>query len=753
MAITFTTQDVNVDETAGAQLGLNEITLAAFQTSDYAYLLSLQGGGAGDDAKFPQVAYNANFLSLAVPSGTTVADLVFTHLDSTNTQVQFSATVGFETTLKDVDGNTIYLFLDDNVASNGNVLIGRTANNPSAPAAFAIVLDEASNDQSAGAYVILYEAMQHNLDGLEPNDVIDLANQLYVSATTTTTTSTLFSDFSDVPSGNTDYAIIAPDPGQPQGTNILVTGDAPKGNVNSPVQNSTVNVSTQGLGAGSQAVGKNAVLQIDFINGGTQSTGSASQISYTSHLEGVTEAQFSLTQVNPTGELINLTVAAGDEQGNLQGTAFRSPVGTNVNIMQVQVFDAAGNLIEDSDGTPDATGPNAVTATINSAGDAVVTNLRLDYTVKVFSAGMDQLRITNTDNNNNASFDVGEILFGSTSTTVGQDSAEVGSRFNIYDDAPLLGDPSDTIVTFAANATATDTFAFNSSADGQALDIVGIPNVFTLADGRTVTSTVFTDLNGIEAVRGTDSVGATFYELTFDLAAGADLGAYSLKLFQDAPGGVNNLDFSALGAGGPKENPIVENIGFDGGRFTVGGGLFASFVNPGPGTNSDDINPNNAGGIGIGNGNIERLEVLKIDVTQSGSNVSAIEFDVQGVGGGIGEGDILWEAVDNNVVVASGSITVDLHSQTGAHTIRIDPNVTFDQLYVALDPADFDSNDSMRINRIATIEELTQDDILLGFRVNVEDDDHDQSPTNYQEFSVTVDGTGAGTITPDIIIA
>lgn len=353
-------------------------------------------------------------------------------------------------------------------------------------------------------------------------------------------------------------------------------------------------------------------------------------------------------------------------------------------------------------------------------------------------------------------------------------SSGIGVTIEVIDDINFLvtqpndGGPGDTVddktVNFAVDATASDTFTLIPGADGQALDIVGIPGEFTLADGRTVTSEVLVDtVSGYEYVEGTDSDGDLFYSLVFDPDPDDDpatlLGQYTLTMHQAPPIVINDLDFSALGAGGPQEYPVVENIGFNGGFFTdttAPIGIFASFVDPGAGTNADDINPNNAGGIGVGNGNIERLEALAIDVTGSSGNVSGIEFDVEGVGGGIGTGDILWEAVDNGQVVASGSIAVNLTSTTGAHTISVDPGVDFDFLYVALDPADFDSNDKMRINRIATIEEVASDDILLGFRFNSDDGDGDQAPLptavpNYEEFVVTVLGAGTGTIDPGII--
>ncbi len=331
-------------------------------------------------------------------------------------------------------------------------------------------------------------------------------------------------------------------------------------------------------------------------------------------------------------------------------------------------------------------------------------------------------------------------------------------------DIGVLNELDDTSVAFSIGAEASDLFTLIPGADGQTLDVVGIPDEFTLADGRTVTSAVYTDTSGNEAVRGTDSNGDTFYEIEFDPDPDNDpttpLGEYTLTMFQEPPMVINDLDFSALKAGGPQENPVVENIGFDGGFLidSEAGSIFDNFDTIGIPDNSDDfINPNNAGGIGIGNGNIERLEVLKIDVTGSTGNVSGIEFDVQGVGGGIGTGDILWEAVKNGVLVDSGFVTLDL-SLKDAHTITLDPDGEFDFLYVTMDPDDFDSNDKMRINRIATVEEQLSDDILLGFRLNSDDGDGDHSPAesdvpSYEEFVVTVTGAGDGEIDPGIVIA
>src|SRR5688572_25294716 len=79
--IGFTSNDINIDETASTQSHEIDVTTdSKFDTDGvYAHLLTLNSGGAGDDANFPQVSYVEDFLALSVPAGTTVGDLVLTY--------------------------------------------------------------------------------------------------------------------------------------------------------------------------------------------------------------------------------------------------------------------------------------------------------------------------------------------------------------------------------------------------------------------------------------------------------------------------------------------------------------------------------------------------------------------------------------------------------------------------------------------------------------------------------------------------
>ncbi|NNU79763.1 hypothetical protein HMH01_04835 [Halovulum dunhuangense] len=277
--------------------------------------------------------------------------------------------------------------------------------------------------------------------------------------------------------------------------------------------------------------------------------------------------------------------------------------------------------------------------------------------------------------------------------------------------------------------------------------------------GQTVTGPTISsfwnldDTTGLLTVWGEDGDGALFYSLVIDPAADTDEGAYQFTMYQDIPVVTNPLDFSSVKAGGPQETLTVESIRFDGKFFTDRNDIAGS-ASDDLGTNSDDVNPNNAGGIGIGNGNVERLKALMIDTTGSASQVSGVSLEITGVGGGIRTVDLLWEAyVDTNgndifdaedQPVASGSETADLGARD-PHVLEIEPGVDFDFIFVAMDPDDVDGNDTARINNISTIQQIDLNDFVLNFELASEDGDDDWAPggdpTQEVAFAVTIEGS------------
>lgn len=435
MALTFTTQSIVIDESAS--ITDNDITLAQLLADEpllYAHLITSNDfpkSSAGDLAD-PEIAWQSGFLSISIPSGTTLKDISFTQNAA---GLAFSTTLGVASGMKTVDGQDIWLFADP---ANENILLARVGANATASAsgdvAFAVVLDEAADHASAGLYIIQYAAL-YNPDGSNPDDRITaLTNKIFISADSTAPV--VFSDFADVPSGNTSFAIIAPDSagvGQSGDVQLLVTGF-------NGSANATVNVSTTGIGAASQSIGVGASVQVDFVTGATQGTGTASQIAYGNHYE-TQEAGFKVTQINPTKDgpspnRVDVTIAAANVTGNEQGLNFYDgSLTTPANITRVQVIASDGvTIVEDTQ----AGGPNdaSITIALNGA-TADIKNLLLNQTVRFFtSAPMDRFTAKNIDTSSNTSFDIGGIFF--TGVKENADYKEVGSLLSFDDDGPSI---------------------------------------------------------------------------------------------------------------------------------------------------------------------------------------------------------------------------------------------------------------------------------------------------------------------------
>jgi hypothetical protein len=90
--------------------------------------------------------------------------------------------------------------------------------------------------------------------------------------------------------------------------------------------------------------------------------------------------------------------------------------------------------------------------------------------------------------------------------------------------------------------------------------------------------------------------------------------------------------------------------------------------------------------------------------------------------------------------------------ETGGEKISVCPTsggtpVAFDRIYVAIDPTDIDSNDSTRINNIATLEAQASRDYVLPFSVRSNEGTIDGDTTQEESFTWTVNGLDADTTT------
>lgn len=452
MTINVTTQDLLIDETKGLQDDdVASSNLQAANPTVYAHLVTdndFPRSTAGAMTS-PEIAYQSDFIRFTPSGGTSINDMILAQ-DAAGTP--FSTATGVDSGVSTVAGDKIWLFAD---STSANILLGRigtdAASSATGDVAFSLWLDEASDHLSAGLYMVQYAALTHP-DATNPDDRIALLNDA-VFVSVDAIDHQVYSDFSDVRPGNTDFAIMAPDGASGSGDVQLLIVGFEDGDP------ASINVSTQGIGAGEQSIGVGAAVQIDLITGGAQGTGSANEIAYGSHVEAQ-EAGFQITQINPNQggkNRVDVTIAADNVTGDEQGNGFYdgSPV-TAISITRVQVLAADGvTILEDSD-NPAINDPDI--AVSFSGGVATVKNLLVDYNVRFFTdAPLDRFTVNNVDEDKNTSFDIG----GFSITTEQEDGASqaVGSLIQSDDDGPTIvaGQDAPTLVVDESGLRGLDT--------------------------------------------------------------------------------------------------------------------------------------------------------------------------------------------------------------------------------------------------------------------------------------------------------
>lgn len=515
---------LTIDEQIGVQNdgSDDDITSLSLNATLTAFLDSLNEATA---TGFPQYAKETNFIT----SGTPVNDF---SLVSSLTGTVYPAT-GTDSGIQDLDGNHIFLF----AGSDNNVVYGRVGDGSTVDltgeVAFAIVLNETKVNNvvtSADLWIVQYEPLQHDgTDLVDAADTLDLLDKVFVASSFTSTSTANFDSFAAVPSGQDDFAMIAPTGGNNATVDILVTGYT-------GTTAGSVNVSTAGLGTDSQSVSGGTSLRIDFVNDGDNSKADTpdevhhtENIDYSTHVENVTSAGFKLPQVNPgsPNTVVSATISAYNVSGDAKGTAFVPDAlansGTSVNITSVTVKNAAGQ-----------TTTSGITVTGLGTGTVTVAGLKDDYSVAFTTAsGMDRFTITNSSppkNNNTPTFDVGGIVFTTTTVTVNDDAKELGSHILIEDDGPdlsastptvgdLLVDETDLSVDDTANFSTLFTPSYGADGAGSVGNYVlgvGANNatgLFETASGHEV----FLFLEGANVVgrEGTDSANAVGGDIVF----------------------------------------------------------------------------------------------------------------------------------------------------------------------------------------------------------------------------------------------
>ncbi|WP_128922361.1 DUF5801 repeats-in-toxin domain-containing protein [Bradyrhizobium nanningense] len=456
------------------------------------------GEESGDtSAQFPQVATrtigssNTDFIQLGT---NTVTDLQFSD-SSGNTITDGTATQIFATH----NGAQIFLYAD----FNNNILLGRegtssdggltwTASSTGA-VAFAIVLDEtitSGNVTGGNVWTIQYEALKHtNTSGVDDADTLNLSGLVDVKATFTTTTTVNFGDFSHVPSGSDDWSAIeqtataGTDSSDPD---MVITGLVP---------GSKVTVSTQGLGNNSQALNPGDAVRVDVVNHvnypdfplTNPDVHDLSKLSYTTHVGSVTEASFSLTQVNPgnANTTVKVHIYAFNETNDLQGANLVSTASVGSGGLtgnDETLVPILGNTIEVySDLAKQHLVTSGITITAAGDGSYFIDGLKKNYTVDfqvAESSHMDRFVVANAQptsgSGSNVSFDAGNFTFSVANTTSGTERTGVGGNLLFEDDGPTISltgnsqtvtdDESDLATNNSGNFSGL--FSVNYGADG-----------------------------------------------------------------------------------------------------------------------------------------------------------------------------------------------------------------------------------------------------------------------------------------------
>jgi hypothetical protein len=459
------------------------------------------GEASGDtSAVFPQAAVrtigssNTDFIQLGT---STVTDLQFSD-SSGNAIADGTATQIFATH----NGAQIFLYAD----SNNNVLLGREGiyngttwvASSSGTVAFAIVLDEtltSGNVTGGNVWTIQYEALKHtNTSAVDDGDTLDLSGLVDVKAFFTTTTTVNFGDFSHVPSGSDDWAAIERTATAGTDTNdpdMIVSGLAP---------GSTVEVSTQGLGNNSQAIDPGEGVRVDVVNHvnypdfplTNPDVHDLSKLSYTTHVGAVTEASFSLTQVNPgnPNTTVKVQIWAFNEANDLQGADLVSTTSvgsgglTGNDETLVPILGSTIKVYSDLAKTTQVT--SGITITPAGDGSYFIDGLKVNYTVDfqvAAASGMDRFVVGNAQptkgSGSNVSFDAGNFTFSVSNTTSGTEHTAIGGDLLFEDDGPTItasATNEPTLTTTDPNSGSSSTangafgaqFTANFGADGPA---------------------------------------------------------------------------------------------------------------------------------------------------------------------------------------------------------------------------------------------------------------------------------------------
>jgi hypothetical protein len=435
----------------------HEVSTAAFDDSAFKAALGAISGltFVTSPTGFPQYAERTNFATSSNP----VTDY-FLSAAASGTPLPSTGTA---TSLK-LGETTVFLF----PTSNPDIVVGRLgtengaidAANPNGAVVLVIGIEETKAGgfvTAADMWIALHAPLTHDgADLVDSADELDLAGLLFLGSSFDTTTAVPFENFNGVPSGNNLFNVIFPSDGSSE-VQLLLTGS--KGETLS-----TVNVSTTGVGAGSQHIDVGATLRIDTVSGMIKSNvdsapevNQASNVDYTDRVELIA-ADFEVTQLNPGSSpaRVDIRVSAFNANGKAQeGTYLTDAIAADgapvtIDREDVIVLNGAGQDI-----TASLTIVQDGNSVIIKGLDDGATNSNTDgYQVFFTTDGVrfDRFLITNVDPDG-TTLDIGNLHVTAVKGGTGTEFGELGSHLRFQDDGPRITASGTTATALIADET------------------------------------------------------------------------------------------------------------------------------------------------------------------------------------------------------------------------------------------------------------------------------------------------------------
>ncbi|MCY1470799.1 hypothetical protein D9M68_40270 [compost metagenome] len=552
LGVVATGEDVTLDETAGLQNATatptpagdaddNDILVASLPTTFANRLAGLGAGTASGAALSGYTGATGNtgsdaFTVTAAPGGS-ITDISFT--DSSGAPLN-----GLDSGLDTLDGTSILLYTDTN---DNNIVVGR-AGGPAGAIVFAAYIEETGSPVTGGKiWTVEYQPLKHP-DMTDADDSLNLLNKVFIGAS-----EDLVFSLANAPSGQNLFLMftkanpnVVDDGGVLRITDptIIATGKDPADqssgvNINT---GDTINTSQAGgpttFGTNNQMIVEQEGIRFSFVTGARQNV----TIPNLDQNEADLESNVDFTDVyNTKSANFDVVQLQSGKSAIVKISAFSTAAEPGVNfingyandatvaITNVRVFNSAGQVIENSDGS--ANDPSIIISF--AAGVATLTGIKAGYQIE-YTTTADHNRVliengaaVNAKGNDHADFDIGGFTLVKASVT----TTEIGSKMIFDDDGPSISttgtEPTLTVdeTVLATNDTQSFAANFNSAfgADGAGTQTYAL-DVVAGASGLTDTATgeaVNLSLNGA-VVEGRTALG-NLLVFTVSVAANGDV--------------------------------------------------------------------------------------------------------------------------------------------------------------------------------------------------------------------------------------